>query len=148
MRRADCHARIKQAERDHDDIISSLRMVAASTAPRAHLPGPGELTPQRLASLVEGIADLYFLRMFAHFESTLRHYWRAKGRATRPSTQALIDALARRVEVPQVTLDAAQMIRAFRNFLVHEEHDIVAPIRIDHAVRVLNTYLARLPLEW
>ena len=92
--------------------------------------------------------DLYFSRVFAHFESCLRHYWRAEIKDTKPMTEQLISSIATRRGVPQDTLDIVQEIRDFRNFLIHEEHEPRMRYTIDESIRHLNTYMSRLPLEW
>jgi hypothetical protein len=86
--------------------------------------------------------------MFACFESSLRHYWRASVRDTRPLTEQLISSIAGRRGVPQDTVDAVHEIREFRNCLIHEETEVEERFTIDEASRHLNTFLARLPLKW
>jgi hypothetical protein len=56
--------------------------------------------------------------------------------------------IAGRRGVPNDTRDTVQKIREFRNVLIHEENEEKERFTIDEASRHLNTYLARLPLEW
>jgi hypothetical protein len=107
-----------------------------------------DLSLPEIKSLVVGLHDVYFVRLFACFESALRHYWRTSVKATKPSTEQLLGSIAGRRGVPQDTLDAVHEIRKFRNYLIHEEHEVEARFTIEEASRHLNTYLARLPLEW
>jgi hypothetical protein len=86
--------------------------------------------------------------MFALFESSPRHYWRTNIRDSKPLTQQLISSIAGRLGVPQDTLDKVQEIRKFRNYLLHEEFEVTSSFTIEEASGHLNTYLARLPLEW
>ena len=101
-----------------------------------------------MRAVPEQLHDIYFIRMFACFESDLRHYWRTNVRDTKPLTEQLLSSIAARRGVPQDTLDSVQEIREFRNVLIHEEHEIRRRFTIDEASAHLNTYLARLPLNW
>jgi hypothetical protein len=101
-----------------------------------------------IRALPKELHDVYFARMFACFESDLRHYWRTTVRDTKPVTERLLSAVAARRGVPQDMLDAVQEVREFRNYLIHEGHQPRRQIAIDEASRRLNAYLARLPLEW
>jgi hypothetical protein len=101
-----------------------------------------------LRALPRELHDVYFARMFACFESDLRHYWRSIGRRTTPPTEHLLSSIAARRGIPQDTLDDVQRVREFRNHLIHEQHEVPRQVTIDEAIGYLNAYLARLPLEW
>jgi len=148
MRRQECHDRIRQVTGSYQTVLHTVQVLIRL----------GERQPQNLYEynlsltdlrrvLVE-LHDLYFARTFACFESSIRHFWRANVRDTRPPTEQLLAAVATRRQVPQDTLDAVQQIRSFRNYLIHEEYQVTTRFTIDDASRHLNAYLARLPLEW
>ena len=101
-----------------------------------------------MRNLEHALHDIYFVQLFASFESSLRGYWRTNVRDTKPLTMQLIAAVAARRGVPDDTRDTVQEIREFRNLLIHEEHEVRHRFTIDEASGHLNTYLARLPLEW
>jgi hypothetical protein len=101
-----------------------------------------------MKALAEELPDVYFVRMFAGFESSLRDYWQTNVRATKPSTEQLVTSIAGRRGIPQDTLDAVHEIREFRNFLIHEGYAVKKRFTIEEASGYLNTYLARLPFEW
>lgn len=108
-----------------------------------------ELELSAIRALESELHSVFFARLFASFESALRHYWRQKVRNSRPGTEQLLNAIAGRFGVPQDTLDTVQDIRSFRNYLMHEEYeDERMPFTAAQASPALNTFLARLPLEW
>jgi hypothetical protein len=107
-----------------------------------------DLSLTELRSLAQELHDVYFVRMFACFESSLRHFWRTTIKNSKPLTRQLLSSIAGRLGVPQDTLDTVQEIRDFRNYLIHEEHEVKRRFTIVEASGHLNTYLARLPLEW
>jgi hypothetical protein len=150
MRRLDCHDRIKQALSSYQ---TALRTVEAMITIVISQPQQASLLDRHFAlpdlrSLAAELHDIYFTRMFACFESGLRDYWRTRVRDTRPLTEQLLSSLAGRFGVPQDTLDAVHEIRSFRNYLIHEEHEVEKRFTIEEASKHLNTYLARLPLAW
>ena len=102
----------------------------------------------QLRSLSDELHDLYFVRMFACFESDVRHYWQTAVRNTKPLTEQLLSSIAGRAGSRQDTLTAVQEIRELRNQLIHEQHEARRPIAIEEARRHLNAFLAWLPLDW
>lgn len=150
MRILDCHDRIKKARGDYEAAsraIIALREIAAQRPDR--LRGQDlDLAEMRTLDL-NHLHAIYFIWMFACFESSLRHFWReGLGRKTVPKTEDLVTSIATRRGVPQDILDSVQEVRIFRNYLVHEDQGDVKPFTIAEASRHLNTYLARLPREW
>ena len=148
MRCSDCHDRIKLV---HSNYETALRIVTAMI--RLVEEKPQYLRIYHLdlldmRALAKELHDAYFVRMFAAFESGLRHYWCASGRHSKPPTGQLLSSIAARRRIPREALDDVQEIRHFRNYLVHEEHDVVRRFTIAESSQLLNRYLARLPLEW
>jgi hypothetical protein len=146
MRRLDCHNRIKQVQRSYHTALQTVDYAALQPQYlHAH-----DFTLAEMRALAEELHDVYFVHMFACFESILRHYWRREVRDTRPITEQLIRSIAARRGVPEDALAAVDEIRVSRNHLVHEEQDDNHATRtpINDASRHLNTYIARLPLEW
>jgi len=148
MRRLDCHARIKGVKSSYQTALQVVNLLTKIAARQPRYLFDHSLDMVELEALGQGLHDVYFVRMFASFESSLRDYWRASVRNSRPATEQLLGAIAGRRGVPQDTLDAVQEIREFRNCLIHEEHQVRRRFTIDEASKHLNTYLARLPLEW
>ena len=148
MRLLDCHARLNAVKRSFltaratVDAFSSL-----AEADPDHLDDLG-ITIQELHQLAAELEGMYFLRLFAAFESCIRDYWRRGVRNTKPLTEILISSLATRRGVPQDVLDEVQQIRDYRNSLTHDDHETVRSYTLEEAGRYLNTFLARMPRDW
>ncbi len=148
MRRLDCHDAIKQVKNSYQTALQTVSVLIAIVEAQPERLYANNLTLSDLRGLIGELHDIYFTRMFACFESSLRHYWRTEIRKSKPLTQQLLSSIAARRGVPQDTLDTVHEIRDFRNYLIHEEHEIKRRFTIDEESRHLNTYLARLPVEW
>jgi hypothetical protein len=148
MRCLDCHARVKQVQRSYEAALQTVNLVIAMVESDPDILYENDINIRDLRAIGQELHDAYFARMFAYFESSVRHYWRARVRDTKPSTEVLLNSLAGRRGIPQDTLDVVQEIRDFRNRLVHEELAVTKRFTIAEASKHLNTYLARLPLEW
>jgi hypothetical protein len=148
VRRIDCHERLKQVKRSYEAALRTVQVLISVVREQPDYLYNRSLDLSEMRGLAEELHDVYFVRMFSSFESCIRHFWRAVVRDTKPVTQQLVASVAARRGVPEDTQDAVQEIREFRNFLIHEEHEAKKRFTIDEASKHLNTYLARLPLEW
>jgi len=148
MKLLDCHNAIKQVKSNYQTALQTVNVLIGIVVELPQLLYNHNLDLTEMRSLALNLHDVYFVRMFASFESSLRHYWRTKLRDTKPLTQQILSSLAGRFGVPQDTLDIVQEIREFRNYLIHEEHEIKKRFTIEEASKHLNTFLARLPIEW
>jgi len=148
MRRLDCHARIKQVKDECHTVLKTLKAFIEIAAVQPKVLYENDLSLREIRSLEQGVHDVYFVRMFACFESTLRDCWRKKVRDTKPTTEQLLSAMAGRFGIPQDTLDFLHEIREYRNHLIHQEAKTPKPFTVDEASPYLNEYLARLPLKW
>ena len=144
MRRLDCHKRIKQVRRSYQ---TALKIVNICTEIAEKQP-QHNLNIAEMRTLAKQLHDIYFVWMFACFESSLRNYWRTEIKDTKPLTEQLLSSLGVRRGVPEKKIEMVQKIRDFRNYLIHEEFEVTKRFTIDEAIGYLNTYLARLPLEW
>jgi hypothetical protein len=148
MRRNDCHIRIKQIIINYENAIQMVQILTGIVTEQPQYLHRHNLSLAEMRALAIEFHDIYFTRMFACFESSLRHYWRITVRDTKPLTEQLLSSIAGRQGVPQDTLEAVHNIRKFRNFLIHEEHEIEMRFTIHEAGGYLNKYIARLPHEW
>lgn len=148
MLRLDCHDRIKQVKSRYETARQTVNMLISLVKQQPQYLYDNNLSLMELQALEEELHSVYFIRMFACFESSLRHYWRTSVKNTKPQTKQLLSSIAGRRGVPQDTLGVVHEIREFRNFLIHEEHEVGKQFTIDEAIGQLNTYLARLPLQW
>jgi hypothetical protein len=148
MRCSDCHDRIKLVQRNYETALRIMTAMISLVEEKPEYLRIYHLDLIEMRALAEELHDAYFVRMFAAFESSLRHYWRASVRDSKPPTEQLFSNIAARRRIPRGTLDNVQEIRHFRNYLIHDEHNAVRRLAIDESSQHLNRYLARLPLEW
>jgi hypothetical protein len=148
MRRSDCHDRIKQARSSCETACRTVLVLIRLAEEQPELLYNQNLDMADIKVLPDELRDVYFVRMFACFESDLRHYWQKCVKDTVPPTKQLLSSIAGRIGLAEDKLDAVQAIRAYRNYLVHEQHEKPEPITIDQASGDLNTFIARLPRVW
>jgi hypothetical protein len=149
MRRLDCHDQLKQVSRHYSTSIRAMKTLVDLCQENPDHLRRGKLDLIELREVATQLHEVYFVRLFASFESILRNYWKmGLKRNTRPVTEHLVGSIATRRQVPQDALDLIQEIRDFRNSLVHDEHQVHRPFTIEEASGHLNSFLARLPNEW
>jgi hypothetical protein len=138
--------RIKSIERDHSSTRLALDR-PLDEARRDPTILSGGLKVQDIAKASGRLEGTYVIRLFAEFETGLRLYW-ATIRDTEPPTQHLLDGIAARREIPADRLASAHAVREYRNSLVHERDEEVAPIPIAEAREYLCRFFAFLPPTW
>ena len=153
MRRQDCFDRMNAVKGNYQLALRTVNSLIRLAADNARNLRTYDLSLPQMRNLIVELHEVYFVRMFACFESSVRDYWRTSVRHTKPLTEQLISLIAARRGIPQSTLDAVQEIREVRNHLIHEEQDgkkgsIMDEARMNEANKFLNAYLARLPLQW
>jgi hypothetical protein len=148
MRRKECQDRLEQVFSQYETAsrMADVLIRLAEERPK-NLQGYN-LDPSRMRTVRDGFDEMYFTRMFAWFESDLRHYWRTNGKVTRPLTEQLLASIAQRNGIPITVLAAVDEVREFRNYLIHGEHEARGPITIDEARRRMNAFLTWLPRKW
>jgi hypothetical protein len=139
-------SRIKSVEREY----AAMRQAADRFAQKA-LDDPNILHENlRYGEIVEASRNLeatYVIRLFAEFESGARQYWRTE-RPTRPPASGLIDGLAARCGIPDTQRHNADLVREYRNGLVHECEDSTEPLPISMARSHLCHFFSFLPEQW
>ncbi len=148
MKRNDCYDRVKQAAENYNAAVHAIEVLIEIVVEQPILLSSRDLDLAKMRFLVDNLHDVYFVQMFAVFESIVRHFWTTTVRDSRPLTKVLLTSVASRRRIPQDMLDAVQSIREFRNQLVHEEHNVREQFAIESAFAHLNRYLAWLPLQW
>ena len=138
--------RIKSIERDHASTRLALDRLLHD-ARRDPTILTGDLKPQDIVKASGRLEGTYLIRLFAEFETGLRLYW-ATIRETEPPTQHLLDGIAARRGIPPDRLADAHAVREYRNSLVHERDEEVAPITIAEARGYLCRFFAFLPPTW
>jgi hypothetical protein len=107
-----------------------------------------KLAPRDLSEASGNLEATYLIRLFAVFESGLRHFWQAQKPNRRPRTQHLLDGVASVRGIPNDLLVNAHTVRKYRNNLVHEQDEDAAAVAIATARSHLCHFFSRLPPEW
>ena len=148
MRLFDCHDRIKQVKGSYDDALHTVDLLLNLVQSQPELLYDRQLDVTAVRHLKRELHDMYFVRIFACFESSIRDFWRTTVRDTKPVTEQLINSIAAKRGVPEDDKDTVHEIRGVRNFLIHGDRDPKKRFTIEEASRALNKYLSRLPLRW
>jgi hypothetical protein len=122
------------------------RPAAGRGSPRSHDPRD-TLKLQDIVNASGRLQGTHLIRLFAEFETGLRLFW-ATIRDTEPPTQHLLDGIAARRGIPPDRLASAHAVREYRNALVHERDEAMAPISIAEARGSLCRFFAFLPPIW
>lgn len=129
--------------------LRSLRALERILVERPEFAERFRISLPEVRSSASRLHDVYFIALFARFESILRDYWRLHKRDSKPYTRDLIAAVAAKRGIPEDVLDSIQSVREFRNRLVHaDEGSAVEAIRIDDAIATFNKFLSWFPLTW
>jgi hypothetical protein len=101
----------------------------------------------------ENVEATYIVRMYAEFEAGLRDYWKSHlKRDTRPKMEQLVRHAIPNQDFSQDTIDDADDVRKYRNYLVHEMEDEVPEgvraFTVTEAKRCLCAYFGRLNARW
>src|SRR5262249_16871173 len=131
---------IKSIERDH----WSTRLALDGLVEAAHRDPTiltGDLKFQDIVEASGRLEGTYLIRLFAEFETGLRLFW-ATIRETEPPTQHLLDGIAARRGISPDRLADAHTVREYRNSLVHERDEGMAPITIAQARGYLCRFFA------
>src|SRR5437870_1800763 len=105
MRRFDCQDRIKQVKSRYETAFQTVNVLIELAIQQPEYLYQHDLTLAEMRAVAVELHDVYFARMFASFESSLRHYWRTSVKDTKPLTEQLLSSIAKRRGVPQDTLD-------------------------------------------
>ena len=153
-RRIERLQRIKDVEREHAVSLFAVSRLVADAQRDPTVVSGSELQGTRvglrdLRKTAEHLEGTYLIRLFAEFETGLRDFWAAsRGREPPARTRDLLDSVAAMRQIPAENLDEAHRVREYRNQLVHERDDAVAPVHIAAARGILCTFFSFLPLQW
>jgi|SRR5579864_5339407 len=148
MHHFDHHTSLKQVESRYETAIRAIEALKKILQEQPKYLKKFDLDLIELAALHSELHEIYFTRLFARFESTLRGYWRTKRKKTRPMTKVLLNSIGNQRGVEADTLEIVQEIRVYRNSLIHEENKASRQFKLHEASRHLHKYLSRLPRKW
>src|SRR6266849_750292 len=138
--------RIKAVERE----FVAMRQ-AADHFRQAALDDPtivhGNLKYGHIVEASRNLEGTYVIRLFAEFETGARQYWTANW-DTDPKTVDLLNGLAARCGIPDTQRNNGQLVREYRNSLVHEREDKTESVPIAVARGYLCHFFSFLPPQW
>lgn len=82
-----------------------------------------DIRPSHIRNCGNNLEITYVIRLFAEFEATLRSYWAALRPSPRPRrtpAETVIDRIAAHEQMPPPVLRNAQVVREYRNSIVHD----------------------------
>ena len=139
--------RIKAVEREYGVIrFGTDRLLVAVNDDPSIL--KGQVRRSDIGTASSRLEGTYIIRVFSEFETSLQHFSRAFHIRKPKATQALVNRVRDRGHIPQADADAVHKVRDYRNVLVHDRSQAVAPVTIREATRFLCTFLSRVQGIW
>jgi hypothetical protein len=144
------HLHIQGLEQIRDEFVATRTALRYVQSTWDLVAGTTQMRLLRYRHLRDAELNLeatYTIRLFSEFEVLLvdhlgTHY---PGRRTPQTAEALINRVALRTRIPDPIRDAAHVVRAYRNVIVHRRI-VPAPARsFREALSALNRFLAPLP---
>src|SRR6266851_6490879 len=90
-----------------------------------------DLQHREIVRATKNLEGTFIIRLFAEFETGARQYWATiKKKKTNPQTSGLLNGLAARCGIPDVQRDNAQLVRDYRNALIHEREEMPEEVPI------------------
>jgi hypothetical protein len=90
----------------------------------------------------------YVVRLFAEFETALKHFLRAKRLRVPTKAESLVNKVRDRVGISDNDTDNVHIVRDYRNSLVHDRLQPAGPISARDSTRSLSTFLSWLQRTW
>ena len=145
-KRQEWPTRIKDVEREYKSMrLASDRLLDEARHDPTIL--KENLGLRDIANASKRLEGTYIIRLYAEFETGLRLFWRTI-KPTEPLTRDLLEGISARRGIPIDRLAGAHTVRVYRNSLVHERDEEVAPISIGRARSHLCHFFAYLPERW
>jgi hypothetical protein len=108
-----------------------------------------EIRGRVVRELRDHLEATYLVRLFAEFEAGLRDIWKKKWlRSTEPPIKALIQVAGSRQVVPQDWIEETQLVRDYRNDVVHEGGSNVEPVSLADSLKHLSRFFSMMPGQW
>ena len=122
-------SRIRAVEREYEAIrfATDLLIFAVKDDPSILV---GHVRRPEIGTASVRLEGTYVIRVFAEFETALRHFILAFHIRRPRAAETLINRVRDRGHIPQPMTDAVHRVREYRNILVHERLAPVAPVTI------------------
>lgn len=150
MNRQDFILRIRGAEEECKVALLSVARLSVQTR---RDPGPlakANLSHRNVRDCLDNLEATFIVRIFAEFESALRHYWKHTSRKRalpRTHIHDLIDKTASHCHIDTGVLARTHDVRECRNRLVHEQPAGPA-LTLGECRSFLGRFLGYTPFDW
>lgn len=127
-------------------IVNSL--VAIERGNAGLIPRDAKFGPRDLRLCRGRFEATYTLRVFSHFEATLRDYWQTvRPRAVFVPAEVLVNQVGSRRNITPDTVSSVHQVRDLRNRIAHHFHASSA-VGIFECKSRLARFLSFLPQDW
>ena len=137
---------IKRVERHYLIARFSLDRLATEAQQDSSI-SQNQFRVRQIGEAVKDLEATYIIRLFALIETRLRSYWKPTSGGKRPRMYHLLQQVVARRRIPNEEHQAAQVIREYRNSLVHEALQF-EPIPLARSRGALCKFLGYLPETW
>ena len=97
----------------------------------------------------KNLEPTFVIRIYADFEESLRDAWKYQFRqVTQPPMKDLLVAIAARATMPDLWLEEMNLVRDYRNSLIHSGKEGLAVVTLEQARSRMARFLSRLALDW
>jgi len=102
-----------------------------------------------IGEALDNLNNTYAIRLFAEFETGLRHFWEAMRLDPEPRSIAeIIDRVASRHRIGSEQLANAHRVRKDRNRQAHDNEEEGEAIDVRDCRRFLNAFFGEMPTNW
>ncbi len=108
----------------------------------------GDIRFRDIGTVAAHLEGTYLLRLFAEFETALRHYLRRFRIRLPRNAIDLINKVRDRAHIPNDTALKVHAVRDYRNTLIHDDQQPAIPVPIRDATRDLGAFLGWLQRDW
>ena len=145
--------RINAVLKEYLAAKTAAGLLTAQTQPNPSYGYSQGWDPKAGIDYMNNLEATYIIRIYAEFEAGLRDYWLTfRKRETRPKMFQLLNEAIPTQHFPQDTIDQADDVREYRNFLVHDIEDEpggdIVIFAIQDAKKHLCAYTACLDPAW
>jgi len=145
--RKDWLSRIEDVEREHLAIRQAVDRFREEAYKDATILRDN-LKSREIDKASKNLEGTYIIRFFAEFENGARQYYNSIKDSV-PKTSDLLNSLSAKCKIPHNLWHNVNMVRDYRNSLVHESEDKdVKPVPIAQVHNDLRQFFRRLPWKW
>lgn len=139
--------RIWEVDREHSVAAVASEILQVELRRKPHTLTIQGLEHADLDNYNQNLDSTYMIRMFAVFEAGLRDFWKSF-RTTEARVSDMIRSIGSKRRIDDPVIQKVEIVRVYRNYLVHEESSKRPVVVVGVARGLLCTYFSRLPENW